>query len=180
MSELLNLRKIDSDLEGHPTPRLSFIDVPTGSLSVACGMAYCGKFLDKASYTTYCLMGDGESMEGNIWEALNFAHFAGHYKLDNLCAIIDVNRLGQSDPAPLAHDMDRWTPTTMMTAMMSRRSARLFMLPRRPVIIAKTFKGRDLPAIEDQMNWHGKPLGDKTEAIISHLTSLIKKPEAER
>ena len=55
-------------------------------------MAYCGKFHDKASYRTYCLMGDGESMEGNIWEALNFA---GHYKLNNLCAIIDVNRLGQ-------------------------------------------------------------------------------------
>ena len=54
-------------------------------------MAYVGKFLDKASYRTYCLMGDGESMEGNVWEAINFA---GFYKLDNLCAIIDVNRLG--------------------------------------------------------------------------------------
>jgi len=106
-SELLNLRKIDSDLEGHPTPRLSFIDVATGSLgqglSVACGMAYAAKHLDKASYRTYCLMGDGESMEGNIWEAFNFA---GFYKLNNLCAIIDVNRLGQSDPAPLQHDME--------------------------------------------------------------------------
>ena len=54
-------------------------------------MAYVGKFIDKASYRTYCLMGDGESMEGNVWEAINFA---GYYKLDNLCAIIDVNRLG--------------------------------------------------------------------------------------
>jgi transketolase N-terminal domain/subunit len=54
---------------------------------------------------TYCLMGDGESMEGNVWEALNFA---GFYKLDNLCAIIDVNRLGQSDPAPLQHDMNAY------------------------------------------------------------------------
>ena len=107
--ELLNLRKIDSDLEGHPTPRLSFIDVATGSLgqglSVAAGMAYCGKVFDKASYRTYCLLGDGESMEGNVWEALNFA---GHYKLNNLCAIIDVNRLGQSDPAPLQHDMETY------------------------------------------------------------------------
>ena len=80
---------------GHPTPRLNFIDVATGSLgqglSVACGMAYVGKFIDKASYRTYCLMGDGESMEGNVWEAINFA---GFYKLDNLCTIIDVNRLG--------------------------------------------------------------------------------------
>merc|ERR1719270_1961352 len=96
---LMNLRKIDSDLEGHPTPRLSFIDVATGSLgqglSVAAGMAYGGKVYDKSSYRTYCLLGDGESMEGNVWEALNFA---GHYKLDNLCAVIDINRLGQSDP----------------------------------------------------------------------------------
>ena len=57
-------------------------------------MAYVGKFIDKASYRTYCLMGDGESMEGNVWEAINFA---GYYKLDNLCAIIDVNRLGMYD-----------------------------------------------------------------------------------
>ncbi len=68
-------------------------------------MAYCGKHYDKASYRTYCLMGDGESMEGNVWEALNFA---GYYHLDNLCAIIDVNRLGQSDPTPLQHDMEQY------------------------------------------------------------------------
>ena len=106
-SELMKLRTIDSDLEGHPTPRLNFVDVATGSLgqglSIAAGMAYTGKYLDKASYRTFCLMGDGESMEGNVWEAINFA---GFYKLDNLCAIIDVNRLGQSDPAPLQHQMD--------------------------------------------------------------------------
>ena len=73
----MNLRKIDSDLEGHPTPRLSFIDVATGSLgqglSVACGMAYTAKHFDKASYRTYCLIGDGESMEGNIWEAMRIS-----------------------------------------------------------------------------------------------------------
>ena len=77
VEDLAKLRQLDSDLEGHPTPRLNFIDVATGSLgqglSVACGMAYVGKHLDKASYRTYCLMGDGESMEGNVWEAINFA-----------------------------------------------------------------------------------------------------------
>ena len=107
VSDLMKLRTLGSDLEGHPTPRLNFVDVATGSLgqglSIAAGMAYVGKYLDKASYRTFCLMGDGESMEGNVWEAFNFA---GFYKLDNLCAIIDVNRLGQSDPAPLQHDMD--------------------------------------------------------------------------
>ncbi|KAF4529183.1 hypothetical protein B566_EDAN016229 [Ephemera danica] len=86
--DLLKLRKIDSDLEGHPTPRLNFIDVGTGSL---------GQGL------VYCLLGDGESAEGSVWEAL---HFASHYKLDNLCVIIDVNRLGQSEPTSLQHDME--------------------------------------------------------------------------
>merc|ERR1711963_1340004 len=75
IEDIQKLRKIDSDLEGHPTPRLNFIDVAAGSLgqglSVACGMAYVGKFIDKASYRTYCLMGDGESMEGNVWKALD-------------------------------------------------------------------------------------------------------------
>ena len=107
--ELLKLRKIDNDLEGHPTPRLNFVDVATGSLgqglSVACGMAYVGKHFDKASYRTYCLIGDGESAEGSIWEAMAFA---GHYKLDNLVAIFDVNRLGQSEEAPLQHDMETY------------------------------------------------------------------------
>lgn len=91
--ELLKLRRIDNDLEGHPTPRLSFVDVATGSLGqglgVAAGMAYVGKHYDQASYRVFCLIGDGESSEGSIWEAMNFA---GHYQLDNLVAIFDVNR----------------------------------------------------------------------------------------
>ncbi|KAJ9583407.1 hypothetical protein L9F63_022273, partial [Diploptera punctata] len=107
VSDLQNLRKIDSDLEGHPTPRLNFVDVGTGSLgqglSVAAGMAYVGKYFDKASYRVYCLIGDGESAEGSIWEAL---HFSSYYKLDNLCVIFDVNRLGQSEPTSLQHNME--------------------------------------------------------------------------
>lgn len=98
----------------------------TGSLGqglgVAAGMAYCGKYYDKArsensasmstngkflmfscSYRVYCVMGDGESAEGSVWEA---ASFASYYKLDNLVAIIDVNRLGQSQPAALEHNTD--------------------------------------------------------------------------
>uniref|UniRef100_A0A8C2G9K2 Transketolase n=1 Tax=Cyprinus carpio TaxID=7962 RepID=A0A8C2G9K2_CYPCA len=106
-SELLNLRKIDCDLEGHPTPKLAFVDVATGSLGqglgAACGMAYTGKYFDKASYRVYCMMGDGECSEGSVWEAMAFASY---YKLDNLVAIIDVNRLGQSEAAPLQHNMN--------------------------------------------------------------------------
>jgi len=189
-SDLMNLRKIDSDLEGHPTPRLNFIDVATGSLgqglSVACGMAYAGKHFDKASYRTYCLMGDGESMEGNIWEALNFA---GFYKLNNLCAIIDVNRLGQSDPAPLQHDMEVYRKRLSSFGFhalvvdghdipeLCKAFAEAETVTDKPTcIIAKTFKGKYFPDIEDLMNWHGKALGDKTAGVVAHLQSLIKNP----
>merc|ERR1712066_1130353 len=171
-SELMNLRKIDSDLEGHPTPRLNFIDVATGSLgqglSVACGMAYAAKHFDKASYRTYCLMGDGESMEGNIWEALNFA---GFYKLNNLCAIIDVNRLGQSDPAPLQHDME------VYKKRLESFGFHATVVDKPTCLIAKTFKGKYFPNIEDLMNWHGKALGDKTAEVVAHVESLMKNPD---
>ena len=107
LKDLLNLRRIDSDLEGHPTPRLNFVDVATGSLgqglSVAAGMAYVGKYVDKSNYRVYCLVGDGESAEGSIWEALSFASI---YKLDNLTVIFDVNRLGQSEPTAFGHQVD--------------------------------------------------------------------------
>jgi len=194
VEDLMNLRKITSDLEGHPTPRLPFIDVATGSLgqglSVAAGMAYCAKYFDKSSYRTYCLLGDGESMEGNVWEALNFA---GHYKLDNLCAIIDINRLGQSDPAPLGHDLDQYRKrlnsfgfnTVVVDGHDVEELCKAFHTAETTkemptCILAKTFKGKDFPEIEDQMNWHGKPLGDKAESVLTHLSSLIKNPNAER
>merc|ERR1719348_655554 len=194
VSELLNLRKIDSDLEGHPTPRLSFIDVATGSLgqglSVACGMAYAGKHFDKASYRTYCLMGDGESMEGNIWEALNFA---GMYKLDNLCAIIDVNRLGQSEPAPLQHDMETYKKRLQSFGFNAivvdghdvEELCKAFHEAEQTTgmptcILARTFKGKDFPDIENLLNWHGKALGGKTDEIVAHLEGLIKNPGADK
>eukprot|EP00093_Oithona_nana_P002802 02802.XXX_28277_30489_1 [CDS] Oithona nana genome sequencing. len=191
VEDLMQLRKIDSDLEGHPTPRLNFVDVATGSLgqglSVACGMAYVGKFIDKASYRTYCLMGDGESMEGNVWEAINFA---GFYKLDNLCAIIDVNRLGQSDPAPLQHDMEQYKARMESfgfhaivvdghdVAELAKAFDEAEATKGKPtMILAKTYKGRDFPAIEDEMNWHGKALGGKSEEVVAHLQTLLKNPD---
>jgi len=186
-AELLKLRTIDSDLEGHPTPRLNFVDVATGSLgqglSIAAGMAYVGKFLDKASYRTYCLMGDGESMEGNVWEAFNFA---GFYKLDNLCAIIDINRLGQSDPAPLQHDMEAYRTRLESFGFQALvvnghdvdELNKAFTLAEntkgKPTcVLAKTFKGNDFPGIADEMNWHGKALGAKSVEIVNHLKSLL-------
>jgi transketolase len=103
---LLALRKIGSDLEGHPTPRLPFVDVATGSLgqglSAGVGIAYDSAKLRPSSQRVYVLMGDGESAEGSIWEAAQWAALRG---LGNLCATIDINRLGQSEPTILQHDL---------------------------------------------------------------------------
>ncbi|MCL4150811.1 UNVERIFIED_CONTAM: hypothetical protein GTU68_014251 [Idotea baltica] len=187
-SELLNLRKIDNDLEGHPTPRLSFVDVATGSLgqglSVGCGMAYIGKYLDKASYKVYCLIGDGESAEGSIWEALSFA---GIKKLNNVVAIFDINRLGQSEPTAFQHDMD------LYKSRLESFGFNAFVVDGHDVeslckafheagqskdkpsaILCKTLKGKGFPNIEDEENWHGKPLGPKMEESLAAVKALIK------
>uniref|UniRef100_A0A1A9WEJ4 Transketolase-like pyrimidine-binding domain-containing protein n=1 Tax=Glossina brevipalpis TaxID=37001 RepID=A0A1A9WEJ4_9MUSC len=187
VEDLLNLRKIDSDLEGHPTPRLNFIDVGTGSLgqgvAVAAGMAYVGKNFDKSDYRTYVLVGDGESAEGSIWESL---HFAGYYKLDNLCVIFDVNRLGQSEPTSLQHRMDIYRQRLEAFGFnalvvdghdvdeLCKAFYESTITKTKPTaIIAKTFKGKYFPNIEDLEGWHGKPLGDKAESVIKHLQGLI-------
>lgn len=186
--DLMNLRKIDSDLEGHPTPRLNFIDVGTGSLgqglSVACGMAYVGKNYDRASYKVYCIVGDGESAEGSIWEAL---HFASHYQLDNLCVIFDINRLGQSEPTSLQHNLDIYRKrleafgfnAEVVDGHCVESLCRAFHNASRKegqptAILAQTYKGKGFPEIEDLEDWHGKPLMEKGESIIKHLTTLIK------
>ncbi|KAH0540359.1 transketolase-like protein 2 isoform X1 [Cotesia glomerata] len=188
VEDLLNLRKIDSDLEGHPTPRLNFVDVGTGSLgqglSVAAGMAYVGKNYDKANYRVYCLIGDGESAEGSIWEAL---HFASYYKLDNLCAIFDINRLGQSEPTSLQHNMEVYRKRLEafgfnalvvdghdVEELVKAFHEAQITKDRPTAILAKTFKGKNFPNIEDLDNWHGKALGNKAEEVIAHLKSLIK------
>lgn len=184
---LLTLRKIDSILEGHPTPRQNYIDVATGSLgqglSVAAGMAYCGKYIDKASYRTYCVTGDGETAEGSVWEA---ASFASYYKLDNLVLIVDVNRLGQSEPAALGHDVETykrrfdafgWNAIIVdghdiediMEALHNARQCK----DKPTCLVAKTFKGRGYPGVEDLENWHGKALGDKAESAIKACEDRI-------
>ncbi|KAH8318899.1 hypothetical protein KR074_011508 [Drosophila pseudoananassae] len=187
VDDLKNLRKIDSDLEGHPTPRLNFIDVGTGSLgqgvAVGAGMAYVGKNYDKADYRTYVIVGDGESAEGSVWESL---HFAGHYGLDNLCVIFDVNRLGQSEATSLQHKLDvyrdRLEAFGFNTVVVDGHDVEelckalhcaAITKSKPTALIAKTFKGKDFPKIEDADNWHGKPLGDKAAEVIKHLEGLI-------
>ncbi|XP_022915303.1 transketolase-like protein 2 isoform X2 [Onthophagus taurus] len=188
VDELKNLRKLNSDLEGHPTPRLNFIDVGTGSLgqglAVAAGMAYVGKNYDKANYRVYCLVGDGEAAEGSIWESI---HFASHYNLDNLCLIIDVNRLGQSEETSLGHNMNTYSKRLEafgfnaivvdghdVDELVKAFHVAATTKDKPTAILAKTFKGKNFPNVENLDNWHGKPLGDQAERIIQHLKTLVK------
>ncbi|RVE70604.1 hypothetical protein OJAV_G00066280 [Oryzias javanicus] len=190
-SDLVNLRKIDSDLEGHPTPKLEFVDVATGSLGqglgAACGMAYTGKYFDKSSYRVYCMLGDGECSEGSVWEAMAFASY---YKLDNLVAILDINRLGQSEPAPLQHDMETYRKrceafgwnTYVVEGHDVEELCKAFWLAQQvkdkpTCIVARTLKGKGLKNIEDKENWHGKPIPkDKLDDVLNDLQSQIQVP----
>jgi transketolase len=188
-AELLNLRKLTSDLEGHPTPRLPFVDVATGSLgqglSVGVGMALNARFLEKSDQRIYVLLGDGEVAEGSVWEA---AATASHYGLGNLCAIVDVNRLGQSQPTMLQHDLKRYRArwaafgwralevdghnvAELLAAC--RKAARSKDQPT--VILARTFKGRDIAFAEDKEGWHGRPFkkGEETDTAIRALEAKL-------
>ena len=189
-SELLKLRTLTSDLEGHPTPRLSFVDMATGSLGqglpVGIGIALNAKFVDKLDHRTYVLMGDGESVEGSVWEA---AEVARHHGLDNLCAIVDVNRLGQSDPTMLQHDMEsyrsRWAGFGWqalvvdghdLSALLAAFDTAAGTKGKPTVLLAKTFKGKGLSFMENQPGWHGKPVakGEETQKAIDELTKQLK------
>ncbi len=189
-SDLLKLRTLTSDLEGHPTPRLPFVDMATGSLGqglpVGVGIALNAKSIDKTDYRTYVLMGDGESVEGSVWEAVEVAR---HHQLDNLCAIVDVNRLGQSDPTMLQHDMDayraRWSGFGWhalvidghdISALLTAFDEASRTKGKPTVLLAKTFKGRGISFIENRPNWHGKPLGkgEETQKALDELTKQLK------
>ncbi|HWF18448.1 MAG TPA: transketolase [Verrucomicrobiae bacterium] len=179
---LLTLRRLDSDLEGHPTPRLPFVDVATGSLGqglgVGAGMALCAR-LDKLDYRTYVLMGDGECAEGSVWEA---ASLAGIYQLNNLVAIVDVNRLGQSEPTALGYDVDayrkRFEAFNWRTEVINGHDMEEILevlgaagLGKQPLaIIAKTQKGHGVSFMEDKEGWHGKALSkEEAETAIAEL-----------
>lgn len=128
------------------------------------------------SLRVYCLIGDGESAEGAVWESLSFASY---YNLTNLCAIFDINRQGQTGPTALGHDLEAYQQriatfgwaTIVVDGHNVKQLVKAFDLARtirdKPTaIIAKTFKGYNFPEIEDQLNWHGKPLGDKTQPVL--------------
>ena len=175
ISELLKLRQFGCDLEGHPTPRLPFVDVATGSLGqglgVGVGMALAAR-LDKLDYNTYVLLGDGEIAEGAVWEA---ASLAGVYKLNNLIAIVDDNRLGQSQATAFGHDVGvyrkRFEAFGWRVEDIDGHDIEEILevlggvgLNDQPLcIIAKTYKGAGVSFLQDKDGWHGKPL-NKEEA----------------
>ena len=184
--ELLKLRRFDSDLEGHPTPRLPFVDVATGSLGQGLG-AGVGIALNArriaSDYRTYVLLGDGESAEGSVWEAGDVASF---HKLDSLCGITDMNALGQSGPTHLQHNVealaDRWRAfgwnaiavdghdlPALLEALDKARQTR----GRPTMIVARTLKGKGVSVMEGKGGWHGKALkkGEELDSALAELQS---------
>ncbi len=175
VSELAKLRQFGNDLEGHPTPRLAFADVATGSLGqglgVGLGMALAAR-QDKLDYNTYVLLGDGEIAEGAVWEAANLA---GFYKTSNLIALVDANRLGQSQATMFGHDISvyakRFEAFGWRVEVVDGHDIEEIVevlagvgLDEKPlVIIAKTYKGAGVSFLQDKDNWHGKPLNKEEE-----------------
>ena len=185
--ELTTLRNIDSDLEGHPTPRLPFVDVATGSLGQGLGVGVglgLGARVAGSDARVFVLLGDGEIAEGAVWEA---AQTASHRALDNVIAVVDVNALGQSGPTMLGHDLDGyrrrfaafgWRAQTIdghdlrQIVGALRRARRTRGAPS--AIIARTVKGKGIAEIEGLPGWHGKPLPeDAAKRAIAALESRL-------
>lgn len=182
--EVLKLRTIGSDLEGHPTPRLPFVDVATGSLgqglAAGVGIALNARRIG-SDYRTYVLLGDGESAEGSVWEA---AEVASTEKLDNLCAITDVNGLGQSQATQWGHDLEAFVARyrafgwnalpvdgheigQILDALAAARATK----GRPTMIVAGTVKGKGISFIAGKDGWHGKALkkGDEADRGLAEL-----------
>ncbi|MGV9248291.1 transketolase [Streptomyces sp. NPDC003710] len=179
-TELLTFRKLGSRLEGHPTPRrLPWVETATGSLGqglpVGVGIALAEQRLDRTGYRVWVLCGDSELAEGSVWEA---AEHAGFEHLDNLIAIVDVNRLGQRGPTRHGHDLDAYARRFKAfdwhtvevdghdVEAIDRAYAEAESTTGQPtVILARTLKGKGVAAVQDREGQHGKPLPDAEEAI---------------
>jgi transketolase len=194
--ELLTYRQFASIFEGHPTPRIPWVDVATGSLGqglpYAVGLALAGKRLDRLPFRVWTLCGDSEIAEGSQWEALEHAAF---YELDNLVAIIDVNRLGQRGETMHGWDLDSYSSRAQAfgchtieidghdAEAIDRAYAEATDVSGQPVVIvAKTIKGKGDPDVEDKNGFHGKALEHSDEVIatlggVRNLKVEVAKPE---
>ena len=188
VEELKKLRQVDSFLQGHPDMKHTpGIDMTTGSLglgiSAACGMALAAK-IDGKDYRTYAIVGDGESEEGQVWEA---AMFAAHYKLDNFCLIVDWNGLQIDGPVtevmnPTPHDkkleafgfnvisIDGHNFEEIEVAFKAARACK----GKPTAIIAKTVKGKGVSFMENQVGWHGNaPKDDQYKQAVSEIMGSL-------
>ena len=191
--DLKTLRHIDSYLQGHPDMKsIPGVDMSTGSLgqgiSAACGMALAAK-LQNNPCRVYALLGDGEIQEGQVWEAMMFAH---HYKLDNLCAVIDNNGL-QID-GPVAQVMNPYPIPEKLRAFgwevqeidghdfaqMETAFAQAKAVEGRPfAIVMKTTKGKGVSFMENQAGWHGKaPNDEQAGTALGELSAELARLEA--
>ena len=189
--QLATLRRFDSPLEGHPVPRLPGVRVATGSLgqglAAGVGMALAMK-MERLDRRVYVLLGDGEMAEGSVWEALNLApHLGGtHGRLDNLVAVVDMNRLGQSAPTMYGwnaeaygsrarafgwavFEADGHSVPQLREAFDAARKA-----GRPALVVARTVKGKGVPFLEDKDGLHGKPVGkDELEAALKAVEASL-------
>ena len=188
VSRVMTLRQFSSELEGHPTPRVPGVDAATGSLgqglSVGVGLAIGAK-MDKLGTRVYVLLGDGELAEGSNWEA---AEFAGHYKIDNLTALCDINALGQSERTMYKHDMEvyrrkfeseGWDTQVIdghdIAAVLSALDHAKATTGRPQAIIARTIKGHGVSFLADKDGWHGKPLSkEQLEKAVAEMGGPIE------
>ena len=189
-SEVLKLRELSSDLEGHPTPRLPFVDVATGSLGqglcAGIGTALNARRIG-SDYRTYVLMGDGETAEGSVWEA---AHVGEYHNLDNLCGIVDVNGYGQSRATQWERHSEehvaRWKAFGWHTVSIDGHDMKQVLSAlaearkttgRPTMIVARTLKGKGCSIFEGKDNWHGKALkkGPEADAAIAELEAQYVK-----
>jgi transketolase len=189
--ELKTFRKITSVLEGHPGMRFKYTEAATGSLgqglSIGLGMALNAKYLDKLPYTTYVLLGDSEMAEGSVWEAMELA---AYYKLNNLVAIVDVNRLGQRGQTIHGYNLASyeqkarafgWQTIVLKDghdfSQIKKAYQKSQQSKNKPVmIIAKTVKGKGVSFLENKDNWHGVALKpEEFKKALSELGKINKK-----
>ncbi len=183
IEELWSLRQLGSILQGHPDRRTPGVTVASGSLgqglSVALGMSLAAK-IDKKDYRAYCLLGDGEIQEGNIWEA---AMASSHYKRDNLCAMLDYNGY-QIDGAtkdimnlePLAAKWQAFGWHTVgidghnMKEILSAYEEAKTVKGKPTIIIARTIKGKGVSFMENVLDFHGRaPTKEEAERALKEL-----------
>ena len=189
VSELKGFRNAGSFLQGHPDMKHTpGVDMTTGSLglgiSAACGMALSGKISDK-DYRVYSVLGDGETEEGQVWEA---AMFAAHYKLDNLCIFVDFNGLQIDgpivdviDPTPLDKKFEafNWNVITIDAHNFDEIEAAVEAAKackgKPTAIIAKSVKGKGVSFMENKVGWHGKaPNAEEYEQAVAEINASMQ------